>query len=69
MAISRPFWTKFLSVIFIVLLLLEAIETRVSTIFVTLYYVAACGPLKLIIGRFISFLDRNAILLRVFIDS
>lgn len=68
MTISRTFWMKFLSVILIVLLLLEAIETRVSTkIFVVLYHVSACGPFELIRGKFISFLDRNIIFLIVLV--
>lgn len=70
MTISRTFWTKFLSVIFIVLLLLEAIDTRVSKV-LHLWLCIMSPPvvLKLIIGGFISFLDRNAILIRRFIGG
>ena len=63
MTISRTFWMKFLSVVLIIIVVLENTETRVS-IAVSLYRVTACGPFNLSKNDFISFLDRNIILLR-----
>lgn len=55
MATSRTYWMRILSVVLVVILVLEAVEARVSN--QPLYHITACGPFQLLKEEFISFLD------------